>query len=200
MASERFVDTGIYLIEFLDDVWVRCPRCQAPAHVRTPEPYWQSQPRFTCPSCALTIEGRHTRWYGPAAGRASGQCTRCDRPFHRTLEGRDSTPKEIDVRCEGCGATRRATVNWSFHTGTRALEPSFGLDLRLQTPCMGETLWAYNDRHVDFLTTYVTATLRERTANHNASLVSRLPPWMKLAKNRRTVLRSLERLRSDITA
>ena len=44
-------------------------------------------------------------------------------------------------------------VDWYFH-----------LPLWLQAPCCGETLWAYNAAHLDFLfENYVRATLREHS-------------------------------------
>lgn len=79
------------------------------------------------------------------------------------------------------------------------------LELWLQTPCCGETLWAYNQDHLDFLEQYVAATLRERThpdgtvlsqtAARNGTLASRLPAWIKSAKNRDAVLQGIGKLR-----
>ena len=84
----------------------------------------------------------------------------------------------------------------------------FGLPLWLQTPCCGKILWAYNREHLDFLESYVKAGLREsfplkvyeigRVMWRNKSLASRLPTWMKRAKNRDEVLRGIERLRRKI--
>lgn len=79
------------------------------------------------------------------------------------------------------------------------------LELWLQTPCCGETLWAYNADHLDFLEQYVAAPLRERahpdgttlsrTGARNSSLASRLPAWIKSAKNRNDVVRCIGKLR-----
>src|SRR5699024_2318562 len=79
------------------------------------------------------------------------------------------------------------------------------LELWLQTPCCGETLWAYNKEHLDFLEQYVAATLRERThpdgtlwsqtPARNSTLASRLPAWIKSAKNREAVLKGIGKLR-----
>ncbi|WP_336212225.1 hypothetical protein [Nonomuraea sp. LPB2021202275-12-8] len=49
-------------------------------------------------------------------------------------------------------------------------------------------LWAYNAEHLDFLERYVRAFIREREPNRNGSLASRLPAWLKDAKNRDAVL------------
>lgn len=64
------------------------------------------------------------------------------------------------------------------------VDPVFGLDLWLQAPFRGENLWAFNAEHLRFLRDYVRAEHRERVPNRNATLASRLPRWMKSAKNR----------------
>jgi hypothetical protein len=77
----------------------------------------------------------------------------------------------------------------------------FGQPVWLQTPCAGHTLWAFNARHLDYLEQFVAARLREpplRASDgeaRNAALASRLPVWLKSAKNRDEVLRCIRRLR-----
>jgi len=84
-----------------------------------------------------------------------------------------------------------APVDWYFH-----------LPLWLQTPCCGETLWAYNAAHLAFLEEYVRASLREHARGEhgwqNQALANRLPKWMADAKNRSEVLKGLERLRAKL--
>jgi hypothetical protein len=46
-----------------------------------------------------------------------------------------------------------------------ARDPYFGLPLSLQTPCVGNILWAWNEAHRTFLENYVAAALRERIPN-----------------------------------
>jgi hypothetical protein len=79
----------------------------------------------------------------------------------------------------------------------------FELPLWLQTPCCGEVLWAYNERHISFLEDFVGARLRERVRDgkygwSNRSLASRLPAWIKSAKNRDEVMKGLSRLRARL--
>jgi hypothetical protein len=84
-----------------------------------------------------------------------------------------------------------APVDWYFH-----------LPLWLQTSCCGETLWAYNAAHLDFIEDYVRATLREHARGEhgwrNQALGNRLPRWMKDGKNREDVLKCVERLREKL--
>lgn len=69
----------------------------------------------------------------------------------------------------------------------------FGVPLWLQVPCCGESLWAFNDRHIQFLEDFVSASFRE--THFGASLASRLPEWMKLGRNRVEVLKCMDKLR-----
>jgi hypothetical protein len=72
------------------------------------------------------------------------------------------------------------------------------LPLLLQTSCCGRVLWAFNEAHLQFIERYVSSVLRERAGSSNGSLASRLPQWIKSAKNRRTVLRGVRRLRNRL--
>jgi len=80
-------------------------------------------------------------------------------------------------------------------------DPHFGLDLWLQLPCCGETLWARNVEHLEFLADYVQAKLRERSSDtpehgfRNKLMTSRLPTWLTQGSNRKKVLSCIAQLR-----
>ncbi len=72
--------------------------------------------------------------------------------------------------------------------------------LWLETNCCGERLWAYNEKHLDFLESFVSEKIRECLPDpewgiRNSSLQSRLPQWMLAGKNREKVLNGLQKLR-----
>lgn len=101
-----------------------------------------------------------------------------------------------------CWSPRRARsptrATWVHENGGTA--PRYrGLDLWLQTPCLGRVLWALDETHLDFLERYVAAGLREEEPI-NRSLASRLPRWIKAAKHRNAVTRALTRLRATLPA
>lgn len=70
----------------------------------------------------------------------------------------------------------------------------------LTIPCSGHELWAVNLEHLDFLERYVGAQLRERQANENRSMASRLPQWIKDAKHREEILTCIAKLRDRLSA
>ncbi|MFE2228274.1 hypothetical protein [Streptomyces kronopolitis] len=57
-------------------------------------------------------------------------------------------------------------------------DPFFRRPLWLQTRCVGQVLWAYNEEHIDELSAYVGATLREHGASPTRAMLTRLPRWM----------------------
>jgi hypothetical protein len=74
----------------------------------------------------------------------------------------------------------------------------FGLPL-FYTICVKDgTLYAYNDEHLDYLKQFISAKLRTRDYSNsysysNRSQISRLPKWVKLAKNRNNLLKAIEK-------
>jgi hypothetical protein len=104
------------------------------------------------------------------------------------------------LSCGACGTTREWTAaqKGSALVGVRLGgpdDPFFGLPLWLQTPCRGEILWAYNERHLDALEAHVAATLREHVGP--MGMLGRLPAWIKAAGNREDVLKAIGRLRAQ---
>jgi len=146
------------------------------------------------------------RFHDPRATRADFassvlvRCPRCERIAH--FERRPCTPPDADGKrcphtrlvCRSCGLCR-------IDTGP-AKPPRPPLWLRTGTR-HGE-LWAYNLQHLDLISRFVAADLRERApwydTGQKMTLVARLPAWMKSAKNRDEVLRAVDRLRATVIA
>ncbi|MBL8665661.1 MAG: hypothetical protein JNM29_22690 [Candidatus Odyssella sp.] len=128
-------------------------------------------------------------------------CPRCAGPAvskRRDPAARDTLAPRRLV-CRRCGhlqESRPPSVSGLARTGH---DDYFRLPLWLATPCCGELLWAFNARHLAALEAYALADLRERRRDpaqgwSNQSLASRLPKWVKAAKNRAEVGRALARL------
>ncbi|WP_051866302.1 hypothetical protein [Streptosporangium roseum] len=150
-----------YGYDFIDEVLVRCPRCDG---------------------CAVVLAHPGILEDGEAA--STGVMN-----FRRRL------------RCRECGYFKDEMVGSAVVGGP--VDPFFQRPVWLQASCCGHVLWAYNVRHLDLLEAYVAAKLRERgdlVAWAPASLVERLPTWLKTAKNRAEVLRTIGRLRSALPA
>ncbi len=101
------------------------------------------------------------------------------------------------VTCLSCSYTK----DWRGETISigSAADAYFGLPLWLQIEVGDRQFWAHSLRHLQFIKTFVQATIRERNIGHfqgwrNQSAISRLPEWIKLAKNRKRVLKAIELL------
>jgi hypothetical protein len=142
-----------------------------------------------CPRCAAQAWVRDR---GPAAEpRVAFTCSHCGlsqfwqpaAPGQLTAAGPGRYPEGV--------VAMGGAVDWYFH-----------LPLWLQTPCCGETLWAHNAAHLDFIENFVGAALREhRRGEHgwsNQSLANRLPKWMQAAHNRPEVIKGLARLKARL--
>lgn len=123
----------------------------------------------------------------------------------RDLGGNDS-PGWFNPRrlvCLRCSFSREWAERAISRRARDAVDDFFGLPLWLQTPCCGDVLWAYSEQHLAALESYVLAELRERRRDpaygwSNRSWISRLPTWIKLAKNRDEVSRGFRRLRERL--
>ena len=143
----------------------------------------------TCPRCSARAWVRDR---GPAAEpRIALICSHCGlSQFWAPAEPGVLTaadPKRYPPGVVALGAA----VDWYFH-----------LPLWLQIGCCGETLWAYNAAHLDFIESYVRAKLREHARGEhgwsNQALANRLPRWMKDAKNREDILKCVQKLREKL--
>jgi ribosomal protein S27E len=110
---------------------------------------------------------------------------------------------EVKCTCFSCGYAAKKSANgrafyWYDETPT---DGYFGFELWLKTHCVGNSLWAFHREHLEFLEGYVGATLRERSRDEvlgwsNSSFASRLPKWLKSAKNREPILKAINELKA----
>ena len=110
-------------------------------------------------------------------------CPRCSKPVDLVDER---------ISCVHCGYSKifKSSNNPSFRILDTGLELKYFLELN----CCGNTLYALNVDHLDFIKHYVESDLRERIPNINKGLASRLPQWIKDKKNRHEILSCVDKL------
>jgi hypothetical protein len=95
--------------------------------------------------------------------------------------------------CPSCAHIELSNGRKTF--GGNGKDWYFQRPLWLQIACCGKNFWSYNRQHLDLLESYVSAKLRERKPNVNRSVASRLPNWIKSAKNRDQILKAIKKLK-----
>ena len=100
-----------------------------------------------------------------------------------SIECRSATPPKESVVCYG-----------------GPFDAYFHYPLFLSTSSCGNTLWAFNKEHLEFLVSYVEAKHRKSNPDFggNKTLASRLPQWMISKKNRESVSKSLTKLTNKL--
>ncbi|WP_303637153.1 hypothetical protein [Stenotrophomonas tuberculopleuritidis] len=194
-AAGRHVDDGSGLHAFAGRVAVRCHRCAAPGWVLASwQPYrWTA--RFRCTGCSAVLDSG--AWVGAVRIDGRRPCGYCGHQWVRVHQRRPAAslpvPEALPARCAQCGRSSEVKVSAAPLRDAEPADPHFGLPLYLVEPTRAGLLWAYNAEHLQALHDYAMATLRE-SSGHHRSMFSRLPQWMKLARNRVLLQRSLERL------
>lgn len=139
------------------------------------------------------------------------QCPECQAKARVSNQGKDGTR----FICLHCGRAKVLAADYKGHwftSSTSKLEPGavvigscvdpyFHLPLWLQLPCGNHVVWAYNEKHLEFLREYIQSQNRTHPqvkpgASRNRLLESRLPKWMKSAKNRERILAVVDKLSS----
>lgn len=196
-STLRHRDTGLVLWALGESTWVRCPRCAKAACVRYREDWI---PVLTCGSCGYSEENRSPSPLG-LQRRATGpiRCEGCGGPQPvRIRRGRRDHEGRLaaQIRCRGCGHVAiypLLPISPSDKEEGRYL----GLPLFLAEPVGGHTLWALNPRHLGELEAWLRAGLRERPVGiGHATMIERLPRWLKVASARGPALRAIARMRA----
>lgn len=177
MSENKFTDEGKQVFDFGNEFLVECPKCSLMAKIvllDTDEDFnLYSARKLVCANCGFAKHWDRRNVIGYSIQNKISE--------DRKIFDIPGKPKKM--------LTIGGDFDWFFQ------EP-----LWLKINCCGETLWAYNEKHLDFIDDYVSAKLRERTPYKNRSLASRLPQWIKSAKNRDEILRAITKLRGKLNA
>ena len=206
--NRRFTDDWSIVTRFTDYIIVKCPACSAPATTTGRSEYtlpWRPHDRkLVCTHCGHSKRNSEARWDGPvvATGRRScGQCGQKDVRINCNFSTPPNPyPEEIDATCPRCNQVQAVTASWHcrYFSG-KPNDPFMGLPLFMATDFRGHDFWAYNLDHVGFLERYISSELRERVGySGKYAVITNLPTWMKLAKNREGLLKDLSRMRESL--
>jgi ribosomal protein S27AE len=198
VASSGVMDTAErsrpeYLVDFIDEVLVECPRCGEEAIVVATDGFRAAAPAVRCAKCGFSRAG----WPAPDGAVidavAKRRCPRCGRWLEKRYQRVLAKRREVVLSCPCKAQTAVARRFASVRLG-EPYDPYFGYPLWLQKAIGRNVLWAYNRRHLAFLKGFVAANMRPRTPGANGSLASRLPAWITKGTRRANVLRAIQAL------
>ena len=195
--SSVYIVPGKNLRSYADRVLCHCPRCEQKAII--------SEGRICCLNCTYQQQKSAGKLYGDVIGTAQQWCPHCATCGYRLLEiglkakASSNLPKTKLVSCPSCKQENNIDIQWNiYHHSNAATDPIFGCALWLQIPCCGNILWAYNEKHVSDLKSFIGSSLRDGRNRCKWSMVTRLPRWMIVAKNRDAVMKCIEKLETKI--
>ncbi len=107
--------------------------------------------------------------------------------------------KKVRLFCVHCGYNKEASAEVAQHAFiTKPANQFFDAELWLQIDFKKERFWAYNDKHLDYLERYISATLRGHKERTHFTLLEKLPKFYHEAKNREGLLKVIAKLKNKL--
>jgi hypothetical protein len=130
----------------------------------------------------------------------NAQCTLTGRFFRNIIPKHKVHGQKVKVKCPYCGELIAGDVvkdmneqKIIFQNVRNAEDPYFHYPLYFQAQYRGKVIWALNREHLQYLITYLSADIR--TASEALEYqFSKLPTFMKTAKNRDGIVKLLMKL------
>jgi len=194
---ERQATRPAYLGDYIDKVLVVCPQCRDIATVHAKDGFRTNAPRVRCPSCGFNRTGWPIDTQVLANATARRRCPRCGRWLEKRYQRVLPKRRQVVLSCP-CKAETTVALLYSAIRLGEPYDPYFGYPLWLKKGVGNEVLWAYNERHLAFLRSFVEAGVRPRTPGANGSLASRLPAWITKGTRRPNILRALAALKRSM--
>jgi C4-type Zn-finger protein len=211
LEEKRFVDDGAPLGRYRREVFCICPNCGGPALIRGKMtyaiPFWIEAARVQCLKCSFSRDWTSSdiEWRGPVIGMVCQRCSNCGYKWLTAEVWKerysDRIKQTVKIECPVCHEVSDLKLGWVEDRSTqRPFDPYFGFPLWLQAETCGQVLWVYNKDHLHAIKAYISAAHRERAKDGTWSMMTRLPKWMKSARNRDALLKSIERLEVKLEA
>lgn len=104
--------------------------------------------------------------------------------------------KTARLFCTLCGCNKETTTAIKNGSIEMAANHYFNAELWLKAPFKYEVFWAYNDKHLEYLERYISATIREHKDRTHFTLLEKLPKFYHEAKNRTGLLKIIKKLKN----
>ena len=137
------------------------------------------------------------KWYGPWIGYVNSICKTCGTKFETFTTSTIKRLDTIDFNCSTCNQTHQYDLEHTYGNNI-GLDPYFGIELFYNKMIKGNLLWVINYDHCKKLISYIGSDLRDDSTREKWSMISNLPKWMILSKNRQKILNSLMMIKNDM--
>lgn len=128
--------------------------------------------------------------------RVDVECPACSKKANATA---DHEKKEARLNCMHCGYSEISSTEVEllgmYGQLNVAAKEYFDTALWYTAPFKNEVFIAYNREHLDYLESYISATLREHKDRTHFTLLEKLPRFYHEAKNREALLKVIVRLK-----
>ncbi|PJZ57407.1 hypothetical protein [Leptospira barantonii] len=208
--KKRITNNGRSINKYRNKIFVECPNCLSIAIITVQGieydfPIQHDEiKRVICLKCTFNKEKKNVIWKGEITGSFKRPCGKCgyqwiEKRIYRTKYS-PKIPMTAKVKCPVCNNETEENLQWNIsYSATQGIDPYFGLPLWLKFKIGSHELWAYNENHINDLVDYIDADLRERVSYPTKwAMVTRLPKWVKEAKNREIITKGLKRLKKKL--
>ena len=202
---ERFQDENKWLGNFADEIFVRCPKCDLQSSVKRNKVLLECKCGrcydysnvFECKNCFYKLEEPIYQY----VAFGNPYCNNCYEKYEFESQPLKEKPDKYNARCPHCNfqeewkpKIKKLVLSPKGNDGL-VREQTYNFPLWFQKEINQDIFWVYNKEHIVYLERYIKASLRERNSkiNNSASLVARLPKFVKEAKNREKLLKILEK-------
>jgi hypothetical protein len=186
------------LVGFNKKVWVRCPNCNGLAEITTDREgsiyFVHYTSNFKCYSCNESKLISGLKLNGTYQGIINSPCSFCNEQLSYTIEPVTTMVTFETLVCKNCGTTNKKLISYQRLRDYRPIDPFFYFELWLQFEFKSEIIWFYNLDHLSFVKGYISSKLRPDNTRQKYSLVSNLPKFMLLAKNRDAIVKKITEL------
>lgn len=228
--TKRFVDKNCpsYSYAYQTKIWVKCPKCQSLAFVWEEKNGENYLAHCVCTQCAFRSQNLFTEhftrrtnyyrsyWYqeieddlqnysGEVRVRVKEKCS-CKEGkflFDKLYADKYKIPTPIILNCSFCGQNKSFyATNDNVKVQRNAQidsDPFLNYPLYLCENTKLGKIFAYHPEQLAIFKAYIQADLRENTTFHKGYF-SRLPTWIKSAKNRDLVLKAIGKLEQKIAS
>ena len=97
--------------------------------------------------------------------------------------------------CLHCGCNKETATDIKNGTIEMPSNQYFQAEIWLQAPFKMDIFWAYNEKHLEYLERYISATIREHKDRVGFTLLEKLPKFYHEAKNREGLLKIITKLK-----